>query len=160
MNADLLVIGLGYVGLPLAREAAMAGLSVVGFDANETVTRRLNSGISHVGDVTDGDVAEMLRRDFCATTQESDIGLPQTIVICVPTPLSGDGIPDLGAVRAASELAGRVLRAGSLLVLESTSYPGTTDEVVRPLAEKMSGLAAGIDFSLAFSPETHRSGQR
>ena len=153
MNADLLVIGLGYVGLPLAREAAMAGLSVVGFDANETVTRRLNSGISHVGDVTDGDVAEMLRRDFCATTQESEIGLPQTIVICVPTPLSGDGIPDLGAVRAASELAGRVLRAGSLLVLESTSYPGTTDEVVRPLAEKMSGLAAGIDFSLAFSPE-------
>ncbi len=153
LNADLLIIGLGYVGLPLAREAASAGLKVIGFDANEEVAARLNSGRSHIGDVTDGDVAEMLRRDFHATARESGVGSPETIIICVPTPLSGDGVPDLSAVRAASELAGRVLGPGSLLVLESTSYPGTTDEVVRPLVEKISGLAAGIGFSLAFSPE-------
>jgi UDP-N-acetyl-D-glucosamine dehydrogenase len=153
VNADLLVVGLGYVGLPLARGAAAAGLRVVGFDANESVVARLNSGTSHIGDISDGDVAEMLGRGFRATAKDAEIGTPGTIVICVPTPLSADGIPDLAAVRSASELAGRVISPGGLLVLESTSYPGTTDEVVRPLVEKVSGLAAGIGFSLAFSPE-------
>jgi UDP-N-acetyl-D-glucosamine dehydrogenase len=160
LNTDLLVIGLGYVGLPLAREAAIAGLNVVGFDVNEAVAARLNSGISHVGDITDADVAEMLRHGFRATARETELASPGTIVICVPTPLSTDGIPDLGAVEAASELAGRVLRTGTLVILESTSYPGTTDEVVRTLVEKISGLAAGTGFSLAFSPERVDPGNR
>jgi nucleotide sugar dehydrogenase len=153
VSTDLLVIGLGYVGLPLVREASGAGLSVVGFDLNEAIVERLNAGSSHVDDVPDADVTEMIRRGFRATAQETEIDEPQTVIICVPTPLSADGIPDLAAVRGASELAGRTLRAGMLVVLESTSYPGTTDEVVRPLLEKISGLNAGLDFSLAFSPE-------
>ena len=153
LNTDLLVIGLGYVGLPLAREASMAGLKTAGFDRSEAVVTRLNSGHSHVDDVSDADLAEMLAGGFRATAQETEIGTPSTVVICVPTPLSADGAPDLTAVRTASELVGRLLRPGMLVVLESTSYPGTTDEVVRPLLEKASGLAAGIDFKLAFSPE-------
>jgi nucleotide sugar dehydrogenase len=153
MKTDVLVIGLGYVGMPLAREAAICGLSVTGFDVNEAVVARLNAGVSHVGDIADADVAEMIRRGFRATAREEEIGSPGTIVICVPTPLSPDGMPDLGAVRVASELAARVIRPGGLLILESTSYPGTTDEVVRVLVEKISGLTAGTDFSLAFSPE-------
>jgi UDP-N-acetyl-D-glucosamine dehydrogenase len=153
VSTDLLVIGLGYVGLPLAREASAAGFKVVGFDLNEAVVAQLNSGSSHVDDVPGTDVAKMIRRGFRATSLERELDAPGTVVICVPTPLSADGIPDLNAVRGASELAGRILRRGMLVVLESTSYPGTTDEVVRPLLEKESGLNAGIDFWLAFSPE-------
>jgi UDP-N-acetyl-D-glucosamine dehydrogenase len=153
MHADLLVVGLGYVGLPLAREASLAGQAVVGFDTKADLVARLNAGRSHVDDISDTDIAEMIRRGFRATGQESEIGNPDTAVICVPTPLSGDGLPDLAAVRAASELVGRALRPGMLVVLESTSYPGTTDEVVRTILEKESGLSAGTDFHLAFSPE-------
>ena len=153
MSTDLLVIGLGYVGLPLAREASNVGLRVVGFDVNEIVVSQLNSGKSHVDDIPDDDVAIMINRGFRATALETEIGVPETIIICVPTPLSADGIPDLAAVRGASELAGRLLQPRMLVVLESTSYPGTTDEVVRPLLEGISGLNAGMDFSLAFSPE-------
>jgi nucleotide sugar dehydrogenase len=151
--ADLLVIGLGYVGLPLAREAAFAGLTVVGYDLKAAVVADLNAGRSHVGDVPAADVAEMLRKGFRATCAEEAIGEPGTVVICVPTPLSADSAPDLSAVRGAVEVTGRLLRPGMLVVLESTTYPGTTDEVVRPLLEKASGLTAGVDFSLAFSPE-------
>jgi nucleotide sugar dehydrogenase len=151
--ADLLVIGLGYVGLPLAREAALAGLRVTGYDLDATVAQRLNSGHSHVGDISDADVATMVAAGFRAIANENEIIAPDVIIICVPTPLSADGIPDLAAVRGASELAGRHLRPGALVVLESTSYPGTTDEVVRPLLEKWSGLTPGTEFSLAFSPE-------
>src|ERR1022692_1323109 len=113
----------------------------------------LNAGRSHVGDVPGCDVAEMLRKGFRATSDEADAGDPDTVMICVPTPLSADTGPDLSAVRGAVEVTGRMLRPGMLVVLESTTYPGTTDEVVRPLLEKASGLMAGVDFSLAFSPE-------
>ena len=153
MSVDLLVIGLGYVGMPLAREASYHGLRVVGYDLDSEMVTRLNAGHSHVGDVPDTDVAAMLARGFRATAVEKDIGAPDTIVICVPTPLSADGAPDLTAVRTAAQAAGRLLRPGILVVLESTTYPGTTDEVVRPLLERASGLTAGRDFWLAFSPE-------
>ena len=153
MTVDLLVIGLGYVGLPLAREAAFAGLTVAGFDLSEEVATRLNAGSSHVDNVSDADVAEMICKGFRATAVEAEVGKPETVVICVPTPLSADGVPDLAAVRGAAELAGRIVAPGMLVSLESTSYPGTTDEVVRPLLEKISGLTAGTDFSLVFSPE-------
>ena len=153
MSSDLLVIGLGYVGLPLACEASLARLRVVGFDLDERVTAKLNKGTSHVDTVSDAAVAEMVARGFRATTWETEIDAPETVIICVPTPLSPDGIPDLDAVRGAAELVGRILRPGMLVILESTSYPGTTDEVVRPMVEKISGLNAGTDFQLAFSPE-------
>jgi len=153
VSVDLLVIGLGYVGLPLAREASLSGLTVVGLDLNRDLVAGLNSGRSHVGDIPDADIAEMLARGFRATALEAETGVPQTVVICVPTPLSAAGAPDLTAVRAAAEMTGRLLRPDMLVVLESTTYPGTTDEVVRPLLEKASGLTAGVNFSLAFSPE-------
>jgi UDP-N-acetyl-D-glucosamine dehydrogenase len=152
-SADLLVIGLGYVGLPLAREAVFSGLTVVGYDLNAALVAALNAGRSHVGDVPAADIAEMLGKGFRATSRAEEAGNPGTVVICVPTPLSADGAPDLSAVRGAAKMTGRLLRPGMLVVLESTTYPGTTDEVVRPLLEKASGLTAGVDFSLAFSPE-------
>jgi nucleotide sugar dehydrogenase len=153
MQVDLLVIGLGYVGLPLVREATNVGLNVVGYDIGQGVVDLLNDGRSHVDDISDSDVQKMLAAGFRATSDETSVGAPDTIVICVPTPLSEADGPDLTAVRAASETAGRLLRQGMLVVLESTTYPGTTEEVVRPILEKASGLNAEVDFYLAFSPE-------
>ncbi|HEY6498542.1 MAG TPA: nucleotide sugar dehydrogenase [Streptosporangiaceae bacterium] len=153
MQVDLLVIGLGYVGLPLVQEATNVGLTVVGFDIGQGVVDGLNGGRSHIDDLSDADVQRMVDAGFRATTSESETGDPDTIVICVPTPLSEADGPDLTAVRAASETAGRLLRKGTLVVLESTTYPGTTDELVRPILEKASGLNAEVDFHLAFSPE-------
>ena len=150
---NVLVIGLGYVGLPLAREAARVGLDVVGFDTKPSTVGGLNAGRSHVDDISDADVALMVGQGFRATADESACGDPDVIVICVPTPLSESDGPDLTAVKAATQTAGRLLRQGTLVILESTTYPGTTDEVVRPMLEKASGLTAGIGFSLAFSPE-------
>jgi UDP-N-acetyl-D-glucosamine dehydrogenase len=150
---DVLVIGLGYVGLPLAIAAARSGFRVTGLDLNAEKVAGLMAGRSHVDDLTGDDVAEMLSHGFRATTDEADAGPQDVIVICVPTPLSEADGPDLSAVRAATATAGRLLKAGTLVSLESTTYPGTTEEVVRPLLEKSSGLTAGLDFSLAFSPE-------
>jgi nucleotide sugar dehydrogenase len=160
VRADLMVVGLGYVGLPLAREATRAGMSVLGLDVAPDLVEALNRGRSHVEDVTDDDVASMLRSGFCATHDESAAGPTDVAVICVPTPLSEASGPDLRAVIAATRSVGRRLRPGGLVVLESTTYPGTTDEVVRPILEKESGLAAGIDFHLAFSPERIDPGNR
>ena len=153
MFKEVLVIGLGYVGLPLAREAAQAGLRVVGYDTSAEIVKGLTAGRSHIDDLTDAEIAVMRAQGFRATTDVAAAGQPDVIVICVPTPLSVADGPDLSAVRAAAVTAGGLLRPGTLVSLESTTYPGTTDEVVRPLLEKASGLSAGVDFSLAFSPE-------
>ena len=150
---DVLVIGLGYVGLPLAIAAARSGFRVTGLDTNEKIVAGLMAGRSHVDDVTDAEIAEMLGQGFRATADENAVPPQDVIVICVPTPLAEAAGPDLSAVRAATATAGRLLKAGTLVSLESTTYPGTTEEVVRPLLEKASGLTAGIDFFLAFSPE-------
>jgi UDP-N-acetyl-D-glucosamine dehydrogenase len=150
---DVLVIGLGYVGLPLAVQAARAGFRVTGFDTSAGITRALNAGRSHVDDVTGDEVAAARDQGFAATADPAELEPQDVIVICVPTPLSEADGPDLSAVRAAAQTAGRLLRPGTLVSLESTTYPGTTDEIVRPLLEKASGLAAGVDFALVFSPE-------
>ncbi len=152
MPADLVVIGRGYVGLPLVVEASRAGLRVAGLDVDRGVVDSLNSGSSHVDDVSDADVRAALAAGFLATASEDVLDGAGVIVICVPTPLDGVGGPDLTAVRKASRAVARHLRRGTLVVLESTTYPGTTDEVVRPILED-SGLKAGTGFSLAFSPE-------
>ena len=153
MSYDVVILGLGYVGLPLAQQATRVGMSVLGFDVNATVVDALAAGRSHVDDLSDADVAEMVAGGFTPTTDETRIAEASVAVICVPTPLGdGDG-PDLRAVTGATEAIGRNLRPGMLVVLESTTYPGTTDDVVRPLLEKLSGLTAGVDFHLAFSPE-------
>src|ERR1035441_6501182 len=153
MYTKVLVIGLGYFGLPLAREAAQAGLRVVGYDTSAEIVEGLTAGRSHIDDLTDAEIAVMRAQGFRATTDVATAGQPDVIVICVPTPLSVADGPDLSAVRAATVTAGGLLRPGTLVSLESTTYPGTTEEVVRPLLEKASGLSAGVDFSLAFSPE-------
>jgi len=150
--ADVVIIGLGYVGLPLAQEAARAGLKVLGFDVSAHVVESLNAGKSHVDDLDDDDVAEMNAAGFRATTDEAEISTASTTVICVPTPLSTEGGPDLAAVLAAASTVARQLTPGALVILESTTYPGTTDEEVRPLLEA-GGMVAGQDFYLAYSPE-------
>jgi len=150
---NVVIIGLGYVGLPLAQEAVRVGLDVTGFDIKQATIDGLNAGRSHIDDLTDGDIAAMVAGGFRATSNLADITDPDVIVICVPTPLSESDGPDLTAVKAATETAGGLIRRGTTVVLESTTYPGTTDEVVRPMLEKSSGMTAGIDFALAFSPE-------
>ncbi|WP_026403664.1 nucleotide sugar dehydrogenase [Actinomadura rifamycini] len=149
---DLVVIGLGYVGLPLVREACRAGLKVGGLDLDERVVEGLRAGRSHVDDVSAEEVAELLAAGFAPSTSEDVLDGAPTVVICVPTPLSPEGGPDLTAVRGAAGAVSRHLAPGALVVLESTTYPGTTEEVVRPILEE-SGRTAGADFHLAFSPE-------
>ncbi|MBB6170089.1 nucleotide sugar dehydrogenase [Nocardiopsis mwathae] len=151
-TSDLVVIGLGYVGLPLAHAASSSGLKVTGLDVSSRVTEGLNSGASHIDDLDSGDIEQMLGAGFRATTDPDVLGGAHTIVICVPTPLSDEGGPDLGAVTAAARAVASRLAPGTLVILESTTYPGTTEEVVRPILEE-SGLVAGADFHLAFSPE-------
>lgn len=152
MKTDLAVIGLGYVGLPLAQEAIRAGLSVVGYDVSDRVITGLNAGKSHVDDLSDADIQTMIKNGFTATKDDQALADASAIVICVPTPLSADGGPDLSAVLGATAAVAKNLKKGQLIVLESTTYPGTTEEVVQPILEA-GGLAAGEDFYLAFSPE-------
>jgi UDP-N-acetyl-D-glucosamine dehydrogenase len=156
---DAVIIGMGYVGLPLAREASAAGLKVIGLDTSPEVVDGLNSGRSHVDDLADADVMEMLGRGFFATTDARQLRRARTIVICVPTPLSGDGGPDLGLVRLAVDSVAEHFQPGTLVILESTTYPGTTDEEIRPILEA-SGMRAGRDFWLVFSPERIDPGNR
>ena len=147
------ILGLGYVGLPLAQQATRSGVRIVGLDASQRVVAGLSSGISHVDDLNGNDIAEMIEHGFRATTDPSVIAGAAAVVICVPTPLSEEGGPDLSAVRSAGESIGRYLTPETLVVLESTTYPGTTEEFLLPILEQGAGLAAGVDFALAFSPE-------
>lgn len=149
---SVVVIGLGYVGLPLLVESSLAGHTCTGLDLNEGVVAALNDGRSHVDDVSDDTVADMLAKGFTATSDPSCLGGADVVIICVPTPLKEDQTPDLGFVEAASSTIAEHLRPGMLVVLESTTYPGTTDGIVRERLEA-SGLTAGEDFHLAFSPE-------
>ncbi|PWI17484.1 nucleotide sugar dehydrogenase [Streptomyces sp. Act143] len=151
-SVDLVIIGLGYVGLPLARAASASGLKVVGLDRSAPVVQGLNSGSSHVDDISDADVRAMLDQGFRAVDSPEVIAESAAVVICVPTPLTEHGAPNLAAVDSAVADIAAHLRPGTLVVLESTTYPGTTEEVVRPRLEA-GGLKAGIDFHLAFSPE-------
>ncbi|MEU8274798.1 nucleotide sugar dehydrogenase [Microbispora bryophytorum] len=149
---DLTIIGLGYVGMPLAKEATAAGLRVAGLDVDPRKVEALNAGRSYIDDLTDADLDAMLTGGFTATLDASVLARSRTIVICVPTPLDEDHRPDLSAVEGATRTVAEHLQAGTLVVLESTTWPGTTDELARPILEQ-SGLVAGEDFHLAFSPE-------
>lgn len=147
----LVVVGQGYVGLPLAQGASRAGLQVVGLDAKEATVSALNAGVSHIDDLSDADLAAMLASGYQATTDAAVIADADVVVICVPTPLR-EGVPDLGAVEAAASTIAAHLSTGTLVVLESTTYPGTTDDLIRPMLEA-TGLVLDQDFYLAFSPE-------
>jgi UDP-N-acetyl-D-glucosamine dehydrogenase len=147
------VVGLGYVGLPLAVEFASAGFKVVGFDVKQQVVDSLNTGCSHIQDVGSDRLAPLVRKGLIsATTDLSRLADVDVISICVPTPLSKTKDPDVSYVLAASDAVARTARAGQLVVLESTTYPGTTRELLMPRLES-SGLTVGTDVFLAFSPE-------
>ncbi|MEV7098788.1 nucleotide sugar dehydrogenase [Amycolatopsis sp. NPDC051045] len=152
-GADLVVVGLGYAGLPLAELACRSGLRTTGFDVDDGVVATLAAGRSPVAGVSDPGVVAMLGSGFTASADPAQLGAADAIVICVPTGLTGDRVPDLEPLRAASATVGDRLRPGTLVVLESTSFPGTTEEVVLPILERHSGLRAGEDFYLAFAPE-------
>ena len=152
-RARIGIIGLGYVGLPLAVEFAHAGYDVTGFDVDETKNAAINAGESYIPDVPAAALASSVRAGrLRATSDMSKLADMDVIDICVPTPLRKTKDPDLSYVVKAVEAAARVLRRGQLVILESTTYPGTTDEVVQPMLEAK-GFTAGEDFLLAFSPE-------
>ncbi|MHC5034604.1 MAG: nucleotide sugar dehydrogenase [Planctomycetota bacterium] len=152
-QARVAVIGAGYVGLAVAAEAAGVGFNVVCLDVDEERVRALNTGRSYVEDVADETLRPLAKaRRLTATTDFGSLADREITVICVPTPLTPSKEPDLSAVEAVAHEVKRHLRAGELVVLESTTYPGTTSEVLQPLLES-TGLKAGEDFWLAFSPE-------
>ena len=152
-SATVGVVGLGYVGLPLAMEFAKAGFRVIGYDVSERVCKLLMRGESHIQDVPAAEVAAMVKDGrFEATTDESALGRCDAISIAVPTPLSKTRDPDMKFVQAATEAIARNAHPGMLAVLESTTYPGTTREVMQPKLEER-GLTVGKDVFLAFSPE-------
>ena len=152
-SAVIGVVGLGYVGLPLAMEFARAGYRVLGFDVQQAVVDGVNAGCSHVQDVSVDVVARAVRDGrFQATRDLSRLAEPDAISICVPTPLSKTKDPDVSFVLSATESVKRTLRRGQLVVLESTTYPGTTRELLLP-ALAATGLVVGEEFFLAFSPE-------
>jgi UDP-N-acetyl-D-glucosamine dehydrogenase len=149
----VVLMGQGYVGLPVAMQAVFCGYSVVGFDIDEARVKRLNAGESYVEDVPDEVLqAALATGRYMATTTERDCSGFDVAVITVPTPLR-DGVPDLSYIEASARTLGRYLRPGATVVLESTTYPGTTEELVQPILEEMSGLLAGADFHLGYSPE-------
>jgi len=149
---NLAVIGLGYVGLPLAIEAVNSKLKVVGYDINESVVDSLNKSISHVEDISDKVLQYALSKNLMITSDSSVLGDSEHIVISVPTPLT-DYQPDLSYVEAATKSIAENLKKGQIIILESTTYPGTTLEIVKPILEKISSLVAGEDFLLGYSPE-------
>jgi UDP-N-acetyl-D-glucosamine dehydrogenase len=147
------VVGMGYVGLPLAVEMAEAGYSVIGFDVSRRVVDGVNKGSSHVQDVPDARLRKLVKSGkLAATTDLARMKEPDCIAICVPTPLSKTRDPDVSYIMAATNSVAKALRKGQVIVLESTTYPGTTRELMLPALEQ-GGLKVGKDFFLAFSPE-------
>jgi UDP-N-acetyl-D-glucosamine dehydrogenase len=152
-KAHVGVIGLGYVGLPLAVEFARQGFDVTGFDVDDGKTAQINAGQSYIPDVPQADLCEVVKAGrLRATSNMADLAGMDVIDICVPTPLRKTKDPDLSYVVRAVEAVAASLKRGQLIILESTTYPGTTDEVVQPMLETR-GLKADVDFFLAFSPE-------
>ncbi|MEZ0274351.1 MAG: nucleotide sugar dehydrogenase, partial [Roseimicrobium sp.] len=154
------IIGMGYVGLPLAlRFASTEGFNVLGFDTDETKVAELNQGNSYISHIDGGRVKETVKAGTLrATTDFKLLSTCDAIIICVPTPLGGHREPDLTYVLKSGVSIGQNLRRGQLVVLESTTYPGTTDEDLRAVLEAESGLKAGEDFYLAYSPEREDPG--
>jgi len=149
----VVVVGQGYVGLPVAVRAVEVGYDVVGFDLDQQKIDGLKAGQSHIDDVTDSDVATAFATGrYQATTSARDLAGFDFAVITVPTPLS-DGVPDMRFIESAAETIARFVRPGSTVILESTTYPGTTEDFFAPILESISGLRAGEDFHVGFSPE-------
>lgn len=154
-NRDIVagVVGLGYVGLPLAVETAKAGFKTIGFDVKKEKVDSVNKGLNYIGDLADADLKKLVEQGMLvATTDFSNIENVDLVAICVQTPLDADRHPDMSYVKAAAKSIAKHLHKGMMVTLESTSYPGTTEELVKPILES-SGLKCGQDFYLGFSPE-------
>lgn len=153
-SAILGVCGLGYVGLPLAVEKAKAGFTVIGFDVQETKVQMVNAGHNYIGDVVNEDLVTIVSSGkLRATSDFSFVKDVDCICIAVPTPLDKHQQPDISYVKSSTESIATYLHKNMLVVLESTTYPGTTEELIKPILENASGLKCGEDFYLAFSPE-------
>lgn len=152
-TATLGVVGLGYVGLPLAVEKAKAGFKTIGFDIQESKVEMVNQGKNYIGDVVNEDLESLVKANLLsATTDFSKVASADCVCICVPTPLDDHQQPDITYVRDSVESIVPYMHKNMLIILESTTYPGTTEELLKPILEK-SGLVCGVDFYLAFSPE-------
>lgn len=152
-EATIGVVGLGYVGLPLAVEKAKAGYKVIGFDIQEDKVDLMNKGINYIGDVINEELSQLVREhSLSATTDYSFIQKVDAVAICVPTPLDVYRQPDTSYVESSATEIAKYLHEGMLVVLESTTYPGTTEEIIKPILES-TGLVCGTDFFLAYSPE-------
>lgn len=148
------VVGLGYVGLPLAVEKAKAGYRTIGFDIQEQKVQMVNEGHNYIGDVVDTELSELVKQNrLSATTDFSFIKDVDFVAICVPTPLDEHQEPNISYVRDSTVAVAKYLKKGTMVVLESTTYPGTTEELIKPILEEGSGLKCGKDFYLGFSPE-------
>jgi len=157
--SNVSIIGMGYVGLPLALQFARAGLHVNGVDIDDEKVTHLNKGESYIKHIASASLQEQIEsKHFEATTDFASIGQTEAVIICVPTPLNKNHEPDLTYVLATGRAIAPHIRAGQLIVLESTTYPGTTEDELRPILEEGSGLVAGRDFCLAFSPEREDPG--
>jgi UDP-N-acetyl-D-glucosamine dehydrogenase len=152
-EAIVAVVGLGYVGLPLSVAFAHAGFPTIGLDVDAARVDALRAGSSHVDDVADADLAAVNNSRLEVTTDPARLADADVVFLCVPTPFDATKAPDLSHVRAAGETLAAVLRPGQLVILQSTTYPGTTSDLLQPILEGGSGLTAGSDFYLAYSPE-------
>ncbi|WP_416327440.1 nucleotide sugar dehydrogenase [[Eubacterium] hominis] len=153
-NIRVGVCGLGYVGLPLAVEKAKAGFKTIGFDVQKEKVKMVNDGHNYIGDVVDGELKELVESGMMSATSDfSFIKDVDFIAICVPTPLDNHQQPDITCVKESTIAISKYLKKGTMVVLESSTYPGTTEELIKPILEEGSGLKCGIDFYLGFSPE-------
>ncbi len=153
------IMGMGYVGLPLVRTFGNAGFATLGYDIDDEKIKMLNAGKSYIKHIPSSTVSELVKKHgFKATSDAKQLSKPDVLIICVPTPLSKTRDPDMTYVEATARTIASVLRKGQLVVLESTTYPGTTKELVKPILEK-TGLVAGKDFYLAYSPEREDPGR-
>ena len=157
-RATVGIVGLGYVGLPLAMTFARGGFRVLGLDSDARKVRRLNGGDSYIPHIDSGEVAQLVEEGVFEATERIDrLDEPDAVIICVPTPLTAGHEPDLSYVETTTEAVAATLRPGQIVILESTTYPGTTDEVLLPKLEA-GGLVCGRDFFLAYSPEREDPG--
>jgi len=154
------IMGMGYVGLPLVRTFGAAGFKTLGFDVDPKKVRMLNAGRSYIGHIPNAAIKTLLKsRRFRATCDMRELKKPDALIICVPTPLSPTRDPDMSYVESTARSIAKTLRPGQLVVLESTTYPGTTRDLIKPILEEGSGLKAGRDFFLAYSPEREDPGR-
>ena len=153
------IVGLGYVGLPLSLQFARSGVTVIGLDIDPEKVNAINAGRSYIKHIESTTIAQALgSKSFSASTDFSNVRNVDAVIICVPTPLNKNREPDISYIIKTGENIAPHLHKGILVVLESTTYPGTTDEDLRAVLEKGSGLKAGTDFHLAFSPEREDPG--